>query len=79
MGGWKIRFEIGGNRYCMNKRREHKSNHIYIIVDLKRSCFYQKCHDTECSQYISPSFSIPMEETEPVAEFFAAEKLISSL
>lgn len=78
-GGWKVRFEIGGNRYCMNKGREHKSNHIYFIVDLNRSCFYQRCHDSECTSFLSSLFPIPAQETEPVIEFFNAEKMVSTL
>lgn len=77
-GGWKIRMEIGGNRFCLNKGREHKSNHIFLIVDLNRSCFYQRCHDSECSTYLSPCFSIPPQEAESVIEYFAAEKILSN-
>ena len=78
-GGWKVRFEIGGNRFCLNKRREHKSNHIFVIVDLKWSCFYQKCHDIDCIHFTSQMFPLPKEEMEGISEFFTAEKFLSSL
>ena len=30
-----ICYVIGGNRYCGNINREHKSNSIYLVADLK--------------------------------------------
>ena len=44
-------YEISNYRYCENKKREHKSNNIYYVVDLTRMCLYQKCHDPECIGY----------------------------
>lgn len=35
-------YNIGENRWCENIGREHKSNHIMIIVNLEKSVFYQK-------------------------------------
>ena len=78
-GGWKIRFEIGGNRYCLNKARQHKSNHIYFIVDIKYSCFRQYCHDDECKSFVSSAFPLPLQETEPIAEYFDAEKMLFTM
>jgi len=33
------------NRFCFRKGASHKSNSIYLVVDLCRRVFYQKCHD----------------------------------
>ena len=75
-GSRKIRFEIGGNRWCMNKHRAHKSNHILFIVDLHQSCFYQRCYDSDCQSYISPPFPISPQESDVVSSYFDAESLI---
>eukprot|EP00928_Gymnodinium_smaydae_P036653 TRINITY_DN25596_c0_g2_i1.p1 TRINITY_DN25596_c0_g2~~TRINITY_DN25596_c0_g2_i1.p1 ORF type:complete len:890 (+),score=82.86 TRINITY_DN25596_c0_g2_i1:144-2813(+) len=36
---------LANNRFCYRKGCSHKSNSIYIVVDVVRSVFYQKCHD----------------------------------
>ncbi len=41
-------YEIGNYRFCNNIGREHKSNGIFYVVNLKEAHYYQKCHDTEC-------------------------------
>lgn len=41
------------NKFCKNKNRSHKSNHIYIIYNYKKKLFVQKCFDHECAHYIS--------------------------
>jgi len=60
-----IIYDIGDNRWCGNIQREHKSNHIYYVADLKFSYIYQKCHDFECTHYRSPETPIPP-ETNPI-------------
>lgn len=52
-------YDIGDNRWCANIQREHKSNHIYYVADLKFNIVYQKCHDPDCGRYRSPEISIP--------------------
>ena len=42
---------IVGNRYCVNKKREHKRNAIYFVVNEKMNGFYQKCYDCNCKGY----------------------------
>ncbi|XP_008559029.1 DNA-directed primase/polymerase protein isoform X2 [Microplitis demolitor] len=50
----KIAYEIIGNRYCANVGRQHKSNNVYWIADLKNKIVYQKCHDQEdCADFKS--------------------------
>ena len=60
----------------MNKSRAHKSNHIYFLVDLHRCCFYQCCYDSDCRNYISPSFPVPSQEADLVSSFLEAEHCI---
>ncbi|GAW83161.1 hypothetical protein, conserved [Plasmodium gonderi] len=41
------------NKYCKNKNLSHKSNHIYIVFNYQKNLFVQKCHDNECSHFVS--------------------------
>ena len=36
---------LANNRFCCRKGASHKSNSIYMVIDLVRQVFYQKCHD----------------------------------
>ncbi|XP_042481034.1 DNA-directed primase/polymerase protein [Macadamia integrifolia] len=47
------------NRYCERIGRQHKSNHVMYIVDLRRAVYYQKCFDPDCKGYRSPLRPIP--------------------
>ncbi|KAL7107035.1 hypothetical protein ACP275_06G028600 [Erythranthe tilingii] len=47
------------SRYCERIGREHKSNHVIYVVDLRRAVYYQKCHDPDCRGYRSPLRSVP--------------------
>ncbi|XP_050449102.1 DNA-directed primase/polymerase protein-like [Cataglyphis hispanica] len=58
-----LRYEIYGNRYCENIGRYHKSNNIYWIVDLNKKKMYQKCHDEDCSDFLSTPKSLPEDIT----------------
>ncbi|CCW63028.1 unnamed protein product [Phytomonas sp. EM1] len=44
---------LGGTRYCQNVMREHKSNNVYLVMDLVKRTWVQKCFDPDCSQYRS--------------------------
>lgn len=46
-----IIYNIGENRWCENIGREHKSNHIMIIVNLDKSVYYQKWYVIEYHLY----------------------------
>ncbi|KAG5558671.1 hypothetical protein RHGRI_008579 [Rhododendron griersonianum] len=48
-------YSMSRNRYCERIGREHKSNHVIYIVDLRKAVYYQKCHDPDCRGYRSPS------------------------
>ncbi|KAF3796650.1 DNA-directed primase/polymerase protein [Nymphaea thermarum] len=52
-------YNIAGNRFCERIGRQHKSNHVMYVVDFRRSCYYQKCHDPECRGYRSPMHPLP--------------------
>ena len=54
-------FNIGGNRWCGNIDREHRSNGVFYVVDLQQGVWYQKCYDPECRSYRSPANSLPQE------------------
>lgn len=46
-------FNIEKYRWCGNINRQHKSNHIYFVVDISHNCYYQKCYDVDCKNYRS--------------------------
>ncbi|NDG32226.1 hypothetical protein EB118_19380, partial [bacterium] len=37
------------DKFCYNVKREHRSNHQYIVIDTYSA--KQKCHDTDCANY----------------------------
>jgi hypothetical protein len=52
-------YTIGGNRFCGNIGRAHKSNATYIVANLDAGVWFQKCYDPDCRHYRSPSSPIP--------------------
>ncbi|XP_048585081.1 DNA-directed primase/polymerase protein isoform X2 [Nematostella vectensis] len=61
--GKLLMFDIGGNKWCENIGRQHKSNHIMIVADLRHGVYYQKCYDPDCKRidYRSQERAIPEE------------------
>ncbi|TYG42949.1 hypothetical protein ES288_D12G297700v1 [Gossypium darwinii] len=57
------------NRYCERIGREHKSNHVMYVVDMRRAAYYQKCYDPDCKGYRSPLRPIPT-DCVPDSSFF---------
>ncbi|KAA3459886.1 DNA-directed primase/polymerase protein-like [Gossypium australe] len=57
------------NRYCERIGREHKSNHVMYVVDMRRAAYYQKCYDPDCKGYRSPLRPIPT-DCIPDSSFF---------
>ena len=49
-----LTFQVSGTRYCQHIAREHKSNNVYLVVDLEKRTFVQKCFDPDCASYRSP-------------------------
>ncbi|XP_014670251.1 PREDICTED: DNA-directed primase/polymerase protein-like isoform X2 [Priapulus caudatus] len=58
-----LSYDIAGNRYCENIKRQHRSNNVRIVVDLKNGVYYQKCYDPECQRqnFKSREWSLPIE------------------
>lgn len=56
-----IVYDIVGNRYCENIKRQHRSNNIKYIVDLVNCSYYQKCHDLDCYTFRSNPRPLPEE------------------
>ncbi|KAK8727815.1 hypothetical protein OTU49_009470 [Cherax quadricarinatus] len=52
-------YEIAQNRFCYNIGREHKSNRVMYVVNLKNATYYQKCHDPDCKGFRSRLWSLP--------------------
>lgn len=61
------------NRYCERIGREHKSNHVIYVVDLRRLAYYQKCHDPDCKGYRSPLRTIPEDAVPDEALLFGSD------
>jgi len=59
MDGRFMTITLGNNRFCFCKKASHLSNHVYLVVDLLRAEFYQKCFDPDCRGYASPIFKLP--------------------
>ncbi|TMS37680.1 hypothetical protein L596_004564 [Steinernema carpocapsae] len=57
--GPQVFYQLIGTRYCFNIGREHRSNHIYWIVNIQKSCCYQKCFDPDCGGFRSYQFPLP--------------------
>ncbi|KAL8544106.1 hypothetical protein ACS0TY_004592 [Phlomoides rotata] len=61
-------YSMSRNRYCERIGREHKSNHVIYVVDLRKGGYYQKCHDPDCRGYRSPLRPVP-DEVLPESDF----------
>lgn len=55
-----ILYSIAGNRWCGNISRQHKSNRVFYVVDLKENWWCQRCYDPECRGYRSVLTPLPM-------------------
>ena len=55
-----LSYVINKYRWCGNIRRHHKSNHIQIVVDLRRGYWYQKCFDPCCRAIDYKSLPTPI-------------------
>lgn len=58
-GDHHLRFHIINNRFCERISRQHKSNHVFYIVDTRARTFTQGCMDVECRGYWAPDRPIP--------------------
>ncbi|KAK1383533.1 hypothetical protein POM88_021268 [Heracleum sosnowskyi] len=67
-------YNMSRNRYCERIGRQHKSNHVIYIFDLRRAAYYQKCHDPDCRGYRSPLRPVPEEIVPDTTIFFNSVK-----
>jgi hypothetical protein len=56
---YKVRYQIMLNRYCERIKRMHKSNGIYLEVNLMSHEIIQKCWDIDCRGFSSQPILIP--------------------
>ncbi|XVF12557.1 hypothetical protein REPUB_Repub08aG0129000 [Reevesia pubescens] len=68
-------YSMSRNRYCERIGREHKSNHVMYVVDMRRAAYYQKCYDPDCKGYRSPLRPIPV-DCIPDSSFFLDSRQI---
>lgn len=52
-----LTYNIVGNRYCYNIMRQHKSNHVYYVVNLSRLVFDQVCFMKPQTLLLLPSLT----------------------
>lgn len=57
---YRIRYQIHGNRYCSNIKRQHKSNGIILEIDIVNAQLYQSCWDPDCRHYRSEEIHVPL-------------------
>ncbi|KAH0786293.1 DNA-directed primase/polymerase protein isoform X1 [Histomonas meleagridis] len=50
---------VEGSRYCQNIKREHKSNHIYLVCSLQKGTIVQRCLDPDCRGFQSEPVQVP--------------------
>lgn len=53
--------KVVGNRFCHSAQRQHRSNNIYFVLDLKEFVFRQGCYDIACNGALSQALPIPPE------------------
>ncbi|KAB1204910.1 DNA-directed primase/polymerase protein [Morella rubra] len=71
-------YSMSRNRYCERIGRQHKSNHVMYIVDLRRAAYYQKCHDPDCRGYRSPLRPIPIGIIPDPSVFFDSDQTLNN-
>ena len=52
-------YQIGGSRFCSAIDREHKSNAVKYVVNLRNGTYYQSCFDPDCVNKRPPPQPIP--------------------
>lgn len=43
-----VLLNVKGRRFCGNVEREHKSNGVFLVVDMLGRSWCQRCYDPEC-------------------------------
>ena len=55
-----IFFDVTGSRYCRSIGREHKSNGIFVVVNLEKRLLYHRCYDHECRMSVKKPEPVPI-------------------
>ncbi len=50
---------VKGSRYCDSVGRQHRSNGVYLLVDVLGGTWVQRCHDPDCRAYASHTRPLP--------------------
>ncbi len=72
-------YQIIKNRWCDRVGRAHKSNGIYISVDINQGLAYQKCHDPDCRGFRSVPTEIPRYALDPLLGGDEMDELLSEI
>jgi len=75
----KICYDVLGYRYCSNIGREHKSNNVYFIVDVKTLTFYQACYDPDCKGFQSSPKALPLSICLPVQDELILQSVMDNM
>eukprot|EP01036_Dinobryon_divergens_P026038 gene26042-34640_t len=67
----KLRYQVQHNRWCGNINRAHKSNGIFLDVELMSGEWTQSCFDVDCKGYKSPAATIPANVLPPTQDLLA--------
>ncbi|KAF5838046.1 hypothetical protein DUNSADRAFT_3480 [Dunaliella salina] len=55
-----ITYTSKNTRWCANVGRQHKSNGVYWVIDLRRGTWVQRCHDPDCAGFSSHALPLPI-------------------
>eukprot|EP00667_Euglena_gracilis_P006437 EG_transcript_6492 len=73
-----IVYNVVDNRFCLNVGREHRSNAIYFVINVRDGVYHQKCYDsTDCPNFRSAAFPLPRDAV-PVCRNPASQASLSS-
>lgn len=59
--------------FCEIAGREHESNHVKMIVLLKKLEYYQSCHDESCRDFKGKNRPIPKKFVSEIKDFLTSE------
>ncbi|KAL6750801.1 hypothetical protein V8C86DRAFT_2798799 [Haematococcus lacustris] len=52
-------YNVQGSRWCGAVERQHRSNGVYYVADLKTGTWQQRCYDPLCRDYRSAAMPLP--------------------
>jgi hypothetical protein len=68
-------YDVLKSKWCENVQRHHKSNNVYIVVNLQMGLYYQKCYDPDCRRigFKSKEYPIP-DDVNPINNITAGHE-----